>query len=288
MRKYVRFRYLSIPLFLFLAIITYLLPSVARHILPIIVLFAGGSSNQKVFLFFIFLLAPLLTQFIFRGSRDRKYLLGYIWFFLASVLFLYVVGACLMYLLVTAHNIPLDSYFIIPEQVIDGRLAPGGIIGNFNNNQVLKYVINIPSEYLGVDSTIPAAYGKILLLFPSWVFYLSLIVLLASLYFWTRMGIQLLEKPIDFLLLSLPVYGLFVTTIDGGFFTPFALTSMGAFLSFMTYRLYKKKSFKKIVLILCVSIIPPAIIPSILLFISGLDYRFMQHVFIALAYAFLI
>ena len=281
-RPDITFGHIFIAILFLLIIITYLSEYIALHFLSFIVLFAGGSSNKKVFLFFIFLLTPLLAQYIFKNYEHGKHFLRYTCFFLIFNFFLYILGAYMLYSLSMDYNVSPFNYFVFFE---DGRSA--GIIGNLNNNQILKPVMNILTDLVHIPPLLPAGYRWIDYFFPPWVFYLSSILLLISFYFWTRMGIELIENPVDLLLASLPSYGLFVTTIDGGFFTPFAMSSMGAFLSFMVYKLYEEKSFRKILVIIAISIIPPVLIPCVLLIFS-INYLFLSHVLISLMYGFLI
>jgi len=227
----------------------------ARYVQIFISLFSGGTNGQKMYMFFLFGLSPLLLSYFFQQKKSKnKTFIRYVSMYLILLSLLYILGFAVFSWLCAEYDVPLKVNFM--------EFNGGEFTANLNvlaHHHLLKPTVGFIFEKIGIADIMRIHFISLTEFIPIEIYYISSLLYLAAFYCWIRIGLIFSKDPLDYILLSLPAYGIFVTSIDGGFFTYITVTSMGAFLAFTVYYL-KKNDAKKIFLIYIASLFPLALI----------------------------
>ncbi|MFZ2455271.1 MAG: hypothetical protein WAX07_02190 [Candidatus Altiarchaeia archaeon] len=241
-------------LFGFLFLASFFSNEFAGYVQVFISIFSGGTSGQKMYMFFLFGLAPLLASYFFQQNKTKnKTFVRYVSAYLVLLSLLYLLGFAVFSRLCAEYDVPLKVNYM--------EFNRGEFTANLNvlaHHHLLKPTVGFIFESIGISGIMRIHFASLTEFIPVEVYYLSSLLYLAAFYCWIRIGILFAKDPVDYILLSLPAYGIFVTSIDGGFFTYITVTSMGAFLAYIVYYL-KKNDLKKIFLIYVASLIPLAL-----------------------------
>ena len=184
-------------------------------------IFAGGRSEIKIALFFIYILLLTAVYFLFRKKPLKKYSWKYFGF---GVLLMYLYGLILQIFYTINNNLSFWDFFITGS---NGEIS----CSSFNHTHIAKAVIGVIFSYFGKtvfkNSDVGGSY---LNHFPNLVFLSGSILLLililgAIFYFATSFRLFFKEKNKRqkfFIILgyALISFSTIKTSIDGGIFHP--------------------------------------------------------------------
>jgi len=215
----------------------------------------------------MFILAPLLLKIAFKlkkfhmsASPVRLMII-----YLFPNLLLYGIGVFLFKYELESHELPNTAEFIIPINSLSYS-APNAWL----HHHLLK-----PTVGYALDMTyiFHVGFREWAFVIPEDIYKATALLLLVTFLFWTVLGYATISKygTTHYIILAIPAFGIFVTTVDGGLFTSFSHASLGAYFSLLMYFISKEDRLKNslaIPLIYSYSIFPFLLINYISYFID--------------------
>lgn len=270
-----RFIYIFTLIVGFFTVLSYFFNDFSYYLQSIFYPYFGGSGGQKIFFFFLFLTIPLIFKSLsikIRKKLEYKHYIRINIFYLVPNAALYAIGIFLFKKELEYRNLPNTAGLL---------LNINSLTTNSNtwlHHHILKPSLSYLLNILQLNNILNIGYDRWSNFISHDIYYATALLLLIGLLTWILLGYQTIEKYglLHFFLLSVPAYGIFVTSIDGGFFTSFSHASLGAYSSLTIYFIAKVENIRTrliVPLIYIFSIFPFLLIQyfNVLLGISALD-----------------
>ncbi len=227
-----------------LAIITNLDVKAAYYIQMVLYPYFGGSSGLKISFFFIFILIPLFIRSITYKLKIEIRIgnpINLMLLYLFPNLVLYGVGFFLFKHELESRALPNSAEFLIPINSLSYS-APNSWL----HHHLLKPTLAYALDMLYLNGIFNVDFLEWTHVIPGEVYKATAVLLIMSFLLWVILGYMTLSEYgiTHYFVLSVPAFGIFVTSIDGGIFTSFSYASLGAYLSFLVYLISKKENIK--------------------------------------------